>query len=121
MRCLDINKRTIWYATFNTEAETTSSSIVSREKTISYNAPVSDKMCVSPASGLVTLEGNGLHTEYTHVMVTDDMSCPINVDTLVWVYKTPSTTTSTDADYRVTYVSKGLNNIKYGLREIVNG
>jgi len=124
MRCLAINKRTIWYATYKSYAETSSSGIYSREKVVSYNMPVQMKINFSPANGLVALEGNGISSDYTHVMVTDNMSCPIDTDTLIWVDRTPTITGQTftkDADYRVTYVSRSLNHIKYGLREIKNG
>lgn len=123
MRCLEKNKQTIYYRTFNAITEIGDSTaytetIVSREKTIAYNPYQTMKASISPASGNVTLEGNGIVKDYTHIMITDNMACPINVDTLVWVNRTP-TSTSLDADFRITRVSKSLNHITYQLREIV--
>ena len=43
------------------------------------------------------------------------MSCPIGVDTLIWVGRSPETSPH---NYRVSRVAPGLMNIVYGLEEV---
>lgn len=122
MRCLLKNAQTVYYRVFDSVSETTDSTtyyetITEREKTFAYGSLASMMANVSPASGEATMWGNGIHTDYTHNMVTDAMTCPITIDSLIWVGVTP-TASSVDANYRVVSVEKSLNHITYRLKEM---
>lgn len=84
------------------------------EYTESYTDPVTVKMCVAPAVGRANLQPYGIKSDYTHIAVTDDMSCPINESSVVWI----GASTSTPANARVVTVAKGLDSIMYALKVV---
>ena len=117
MRCVKINQQTIYYALYlGKTAETDTSGNYTGDYVISYADPVAMKANVSPARKWTSVEPYGLESDYTHVMMTDNMSCPITETTLVWIGK-PITE---NANFRVVKVAKSLNHITYDLEEIMN-
>jgi len=120
MRSAECNKQTIYYALFTGYTDATDDDgYKTGEKTTTYADPVAFRINVSAAKGATSQEPFGLEQNYSRTMNTCDMNCPIAVDTLVWVGRTPTTAPH---NYRVSRVAPGLFNIVYALEEVsVNG
>ena len=117
MRCLEINKRKIWYALYmGMSDEVDANGNLTGDHVKTYAEPVSLKINYSYARRHASIEPFGIETDYTHTMVTDKMSCPITESTLVWIDKD----TTENANFRVVKVAKSLNSITYDLEEIAN-
>ena len=63
---------------------------------------------VSPATGNADVEGFGIATDYSHIMLVEGTTCPITEDTVIKIG---------DAYYRVVRKAESLNHIRYALRE----
>lgn len=131
MKALARNKQTLWYALPTGLTDVTDSDgLYTGEQTISYATPVEVGMNISPATGRTVLEQFGIATNYDKVLVTDDMSCPITEDTILWIGLTPTTSvtnnnittvTNNPHNYIVTRIAKSLNSIVYGVLEVSVG
>ena len=118
MRCLKINRRTIYYALYTGKAaETDTDGNYTGDYVETYADPVELKVNISPAKGRSSIEMFGDEEDYTRTMVTDDMSCPIVESTLLWVSVNPATH---NPNYRVTRVARSLHHITYAIEEIAN-
>ena len=92
---------------------------------------------ISPATGMSRAEQFGNLENYDKVIVTNDLSCPINENSVLFIDKVPSytsviagyvsTSTSTVApeyvtvpvpDYTVSRVAKSLNSVSIAARKI---
>ena len=88
-----------------------------------YSTPVKTRMSMSISSGannlgsqgMVTLDPYGITTAYTHRMVTHDMNCLINEESLIWIGKTP---TDGAHNFKVVRVARSLNHIIYYVKEV---
>lgn len=86
MKCLKINKREFFYALYEGKV-----SILDEygnptlEKKISYATPVSMMANISASRGEADTELFGNAILYDKVIVTDDMNCPINENTVLCV------------------------------------
>ena len=75
------------------------------------------------SQGMVTLEPYGITTAYTHRMVTEDLNCPINEESLIWVGKKPTETVNGEVrqvphNFKVVRVARSLNHIIYYVKEV---
>lgn len=121
MKLTDRNKQTVYYATFNgTTEQVDSSSNYTGEVAITYASPVAVKMNVSYATNNARLEPFGINEAYQKVIGTEDMSCPIALDTVLWIGVSPNTAND-NYNYKVVGVSVGLNFIRYACQEITSG
>ena len=93
MRELNRNKQTLWYANPTGEtAVTDENGLKTGEKEITYGSPVAVRMSVAVSSGannlgsqgIAELEPYGITTGYTHRAVTEDLSCDMNEESIVW-------------------------------------
>lgn len=84
------------------------------EPEIKYDDPVEIRVSVSPASGYAQTGLFGNLTHYDKVIITDNMNCPIDENTVLYV-DAPLTDSP---DYRVRKVAKALNYISYAISEI---
>ncbi len=84
------------------------------EKQKSYSEPQPFRIYVSPNKGEAAVEPFGQTEDYTNLMSTCDMTCPIAEDTILWI-GIPSTQKH---NYRVTKVAKGLNTILYAIKKV---
>lgn len=115
MRCLNKNKRTLSFKTYSGKTQITDSDgLRTGEYTKTYSSLYTTQMNISPASGVSSLEMFGNVTNYAKVAVTDDLACPMGIDSIVWIDKP----TSGPHDYIVVQVAKSLNSIAYALREV---
>lgn len=103
MHVLERNKEYLWYANpTGIEYATDTNGYKTGERKITYGNPVKVKMSMAISSGannlgsqgMAELERFGILTGYTHRAVTDDLSCDMNEESLVW-YKIEPTQTET--------------------------
>lgn len=74
---------------------------------------------ISPASGAAQVEQFGQFVSYDKVIVTDDMSCPISEDTVLFVDKEPEYDGKKPLyDYVVKRVAKSLNSISIAISKV---
>ena len=114
MRILERNARSIYFKNYLglTQIERDGMKTGEYEKT--YSDLFEERMNISPASGVASLEMFGDLTNYSKVAVTCNMDCSLTENSIVWVDKT----TTDSYDYIVVRVSKSLNNIAYALRKV---
>ena len=122
MRTLRRNKQKIYYALYSgTTDAVDSQGYFTGEGVKAYGEPVALRINVSPAETDLRIEPFGTATDYSHTMVTCDMDCPIDEETILWIGKEPYTDDDTPVltahNYRVVRVAKSLNNIMYAIRE----
>lgn len=123
MKALSRNKQTLYYALYSTKTEVyDSDGSFTGEYTLTYSTPVEVRMNISPANGHTALEQFGIATNYDKVLVTDDMTCPIAEDTVLWIGIEPTVNGATNPhNFIVNRVAKSLNSIVYGVTEVSVG
>lgn len=116
MRTQKRNKSSVYYALYNGVQELTDASgNYTGEYAPSYGTPVKIRVNVSAAKGTADVEQFGIDTPYSKTIVTDNMSCPIAEDTVLWIGKTPS---AGEYNYVVVRVAKSINSITYAVKEV---
>lgn len=128
MIALNRNKQQIWYALFTGEAEEIDAFGQHTGRFApTYTAPISTAINVREARGESFLAPNGIETEYSRRLVTCDMDCPLDIDTILWIDIEPYVTEIVDGDpvirnipynYVVSGVAKSINNITYYAKEV---
>lgn len=118
MKTLRRNRQTLYYALYTGKtAVLDSSGSETGEYIVTYGTPISIRASVSPASGYAQFEQFGTDLSYDKVVITDDMSCPIDENTVLYVDKVPETVNPT-YDYVVKRVAKSLNCIAYAISKV---
>ena len=81
---------------------------------------VAQLMCsVSPATGYAQAEMFGNLESYDKVLITDDMTCPIDENTVLFIDKEPEFENGKPKyDYTVHRVAKSLNTISYAVSKV---
>lgn len=82
-----------------------------------YSEPIRAKASISSASGYAQAEQFGTTIQYDKVVITDDMTCPINENSILWLDIVP-TDDSTPHDYIVKRVAKSLNCISIAISRV---
>ena len=90
---------------------------------VSYQAPVLMYANISPATGTAQTETFGTLENYDKVIVTHDMSCPIDENSVLFIDKEPETPVGNETvepvyDYIVRRVAKSLNSISIAVRKV---
>lgn len=115
MRALAVNKQTIYYALYEgVEELRDENGFLTGEKRVIYSTPQPIKINVSASVGFAGREMFGIANGYTKTLVTCDMDCPINEDSVLWIDKDPTTT----RNFIVKGVAKSLNSISYAVKEV---
>lgn len=115
------NLKPIWYCLYKGEEPVKDENgYETGEKQPTYEEPVNMMCNVSPATGYAQTEMFGNLESYDKVIVTDDMSCPIDENTVLFIDTEPSFTDDGKPiyDYMVRRVAKSLNNISYAVRKV---
>lgn len=88
---------------------------------VSYGDPVTMYANVSPATGFTQTEQFGTFTDYDKVIVTDDMSCPINENTVLFIDKPVEFDAEGKPlhDYVARRVAKSLNSISIAISKVI--
>ena len=124
MRSLVRNKQKIYYALQTTETEIRDEyGNITGESKLSYSEPVEYHINVSAARGTADLEQFGINENYTKTMVTNDMNCPINETSRLWIGKdatvtVDNVTTVLPHNYVVVSVARSINSITYAIKEV---
>ena len=120
MKLLERNLQTVWYCQYVGKTPIVDSDgYETGEYTVTYTDPVSVEVNVSPATGTAQMMMFGTLIAYDKVMVTADLECPINENSVLFVEKEPEFDEYGKPmyDYTVKRVAKSLNYISYALRE----
>lgn len=90
------------------------------EAKLVYGEPVSMSANISAASGSAQVEQFGNLPGYDKVIVTDDMGCPIDENTVLFIDKEPAFDEDGNPlyDYIVKRVARSLNSISYAVERV---
>ena len=117
MRTQVINRTPFYYALYEGKtAEIDEDGFYTGEDAPSYEEPVLyTKANISAARGTSETEQFGNLDNYDRVIVTSDMSCPINEDSILWIDEAD---TSKPHDYIVKRVAKSKNGISLAVAKV---
>lgn len=124
MKCSQRNKQTLYYALYQGKTEIIDEyGNVTGQFSNNYSSPQSVKMNISPARGTSDVEQFGINANYSKTMVTDDMNCPIDENSILWIDRMPTSShgsvlSDNPHNYVVTQVAKSLNSITYAIKEV---
>ena len=89
------------------------------EYKIVYHKPVRLECNISPSMGYAQAEMFGNLDSYDKIIITDNIECPIDENTVLFLDKRPKFTDDTpDYDYIVKRVAKSLNFIAYAISKV---
>lgn len=89
------------------------------EYKVGYGEAVQLLCSVSPATGYAQAEMFGNLESYDKVLITDDMTCPIDENTVLFIDKAPEFEDGKPKyDYMVRRVAKSLNAISYAVSKV---
>lgn len=119
MHTLARNKTTIWYALCTGKAELVDEyGNRTGQYELTYSEPQAAAMNIRWDDGAVRLEGFGLNDSGKRRMVTDDMNCPIDIDSILWIGIEPNEYGTVAHNYVVSgSPQKSLNHIVYIVEE----
>ena len=121
MRCLERNKRTFYYALYEkTEQIKDEYGNETGQSRNIYGKPIPLKANVSAATGEAQMEQFGNMVTYDRVIISDNMNCPINEDSVLCVDREPSYNADGDLiyDYVVKRVARSLNTVSYAISKV---
>ena len=110
MRTLNRNKLPFWYLLYD-------SKVPAKDE---YKPAVAMNANISAATGSAQVEQFGNFAGYDKVIVTDDLSCPIDENTVLFIDKEPQYDKDGKPlyDYMVKRVAKSLNSISYAVSKV---
>ena len=119
MHTLARNKTTIWYALCTGKTELVDEyGNRTGQYELTYSEPQAAAMNIRWDDGAVRLEGFGLNDSGKRRMVTDDMNCPIAIDSILWIGVEPNALGTVPHNYVVVgSPQKSLNHIVYIVEE----
>ena len=123
MKILHRNKKKFFYCLYDsTEPIYDEDSNEIGEKVL-YEPAVAMYANISPATGIANTEQFGNLENYDKVIVTDDMSCPIDESTVLFIDKDPEYKVYQAAnepiyDYVVRRVAKSINSISIAVSKV---
>lgn len=121
MKCLERNKVKFYYCLYQGYTDILDSDgNPTLEKKITYSTPVEMYANISPARGEAEMTTFGTLLDYDKTIITDDMSCPIDENSILFIDKEPSTDAKGNYvyDYIVKRVAKSLNSISYAVQKV---
>lgn len=118
MRLQQRNLISVWYALYRgTEMQYDEQGYENGQSKITYHAPVEMKCNVSPATGQSQIETFGNLDSYDKIIITDNMNCPIDENSVLFVDRVPDET-GENYDYIVKRIAKSLNFIAYAVSKV---
>lgn len=124
MKTIQRNQVAVWYSLCEGEQEIIDGNgNRTGEYDIQYADPVQTYMVISPNRGSAARDPYGISTNYTNVMTTGDLDCPIAEDSVLWIGTDPTVevagqTVKLPHTHIVVRVSPSLNYIQYAIREV---
>ena len=115
MRTLNRNKSPFWYLLYDSKAPAKDEyGNETGEELVVYKPAVAMNANISAATGSAQVEQFGNFAGYDKVIVTDDLSCPIDENTVLFIDKDGKPL----YDYMVKRVAKSLNSISYAVSKV---
>lgn len=119
MRTLVRNKLPFYYATYEGIADYKVGGYKTGEKTITYSTPILLKASISANKGVSEIDQFGSNLQYDKIIIVEDMSCPIDENTILWVDKEPyDGNVLQPHNYIVSKVAKSLNYISIAIKRV---
>ncbi len=117
MRILERNKQKFYYSLYEGDASERDVNGYFQPK---YSEAKSFKASISAAKGNTESELFGTTIDYDRVIITDDMSCPIDEQSVLFVDIKPKYDECNRplGDYIVKRVARSLNNISYAISKV---
>ena len=90
MRLMKRNLKPVYYRLYLGQRNTLDENgYETGDKEIIYSDPAMQRCNVSPASGAIQMELFGSVENYDKILLTDNMDCPINENTVLFIAETP--------------------------------
>lgn len=121
MRLMKRNLSAVYYCQYDSEQpKVDDDGYETGEKQVTYKRPVKLMCSVSPATGYAQVNMFGNLESYDKVLVTDDVRCPIDENTVLFIDKKPEFNSEGVPlfDYRVRRVAKSINSISYAVSKV---
>lgn len=122
MRTLLRNKRKFWYANYDSQTiAVDENGYETGEQIVQYTEPVEFEANISAARGTADLDAFGINSNYSKTIVTDDLTLPIDKNTILWVDCKPDDNGEAGAikhDYVVVAVARSLNSLTIAIKEV---
>jgi hypothetical protein len=120
------NTVSIWYQLYEEDSPQTITDeygnvLETGERGVTYSAPVEIRASVSTATGTVQAELFGGFTDYDKVVIVDDITCPIDEQSVLFIDRVPEYAEGELVnvhDYIVKRIAKSLNFIAYAVRKV---
>ena len=120
MKALSQNKQTIYYKLLGGVSDVEIGGLKTGEKQKDYTTLTQARMNVSAARGTADVEQFGVTDNYDRTLVTDDMNCPIDEQSILWIGIDPYSATGEEVphNYKVVRVARSLNSVMYAIRKV---
>ena len=120
MKIMSRNKRPFWYLLYQgTELGTDANGYETGEKSVKYAGPVKMEANISPAAGYAQIQQFGQFISYDKVIITDDMTCPIDENAVLFIDKKPEYKDGRPLyDYVVKQIAKSLNLVSIAVSKV---
>lgn len=121
MRTLNRNKLPFWYLLYDSKVPAKDEyGNETGEELVVYKPAVAMNANISAATGSAQVEQFGNFAGYDKVIVTDDLTCPIDENTVLFIDKEPQYDEDGKPlyDYMVKRVAKSLNSISYAVSKV---
>lgn len=120
MKSLNRNKETVYYALYSGSTEATRDGLYTGETVSAYETPVAIRASVSAARGVSDIDLFGVNVSYTKSIIVDDMTCPIDEHSRMWVGIAPTDENdeAVPHNYEVVQVARSLNHIAYAVKQV---
>lgn len=117
MRLVARNKRTFYYSLYEGRSDYLDDN---GERMPKYSEAIPMSANISAAYGSAETEQFGTMLDYDRVIITDDVNCPIDEQSVLFVDKEPEFDEihSPLGDYIVKRVAKSFNNISYAIKKV---
>ena len=123
MRCLDRNKRPVWYSLYvGSEIGYDEYENELPSPVLTFGNPVKIMVNVSAARGSVQEQQFGLDDRYDKVIVTDDVDITLTEASRLWVDTAPAIkpdgSTDSPHDYVVSKIARSLTNVSVAISKV---
>lgn len=121
MKTLKRNQTPFWYLLYDRKEPVKDEyGNESGDTKVFYKTAVECKANVSAATGSAQVEQFGSFAGYDKVIVTDDLSCPIDENTVLFIDKEPEYSEDGTPlyDYIVKRVARSLNSVSYAVSKV---
>jgi hypothetical protein len=121
MKTMERNKTPFWYLLYDKKVPVMDDDgNETGDYRVIYKEAVQRKENISAATGSAQVEQFGNFISYDKVIVTDDLSCPIDENSVLFIDKEPEYDTDGNPlyDYIVKRVAKSLNSISYAVSKV---